>query len=287
MSAFVYLAGRSAVDVSYNNQSSGLNAVNVQDAIDELAGGGGGGGANQALSNLTTTAINADLIPDTGDSYDIGSVAFPFATIRSTGLTVLTGPSGDSFTLFAAAGGNVSYTFPTTFGAAGSVLTDMAGDGVLTFQPSGGGSSVVEILLSVNLTSDTVYTTGNDTTFNFNNTIIDTNVSWTGTTWTADFTGQIEVTLGLIIGGAPTGGGLILSLYKNGVPTSVAVLPPVSIADGGANCTINMAYPFAITSGDTVHIQLFPQTLSNVTALGQVFSTGDGLACGLQIKRLN
>lgn len=33
---------------------------------------GGGGGASTSLSNLTTTAINAQLKPDTNDTYDLG-----------------------------------------------------------------------------------------------------------------------------------------------------------------------------------------------------------------------
>lgn len=113
--------GRTALNVNYDNDASGLTAVNVQDAIDELAGGGGGGGvttlnglsgavvlaagtnitltpvgntitidaagggsgANDTLSNLTSpTAINQDLLPAAHNTQSLGAAGDQFAELH-------------------------------------------------------------------------------------------------------------------------------------------------------------------------------------------------------------
>ena len=43
--------------------------------------GGGGGGANTDLSNLTTTAINVGLLPNSNNVYDLGSTAFSWKNV--------------------------------------------------------------------------------------------------------------------------------------------------------------------------------------------------------------
>ncbi|MCA9324613.1 right-handed parallel beta-helix repeat-containing protein [Candidatus Saccharibacteria bacterium] len=48
---------------------------------DVAGGGGGGGGANTALSNLASVAINTDLLPDTANSYDLGSSSNGWRTL--------------------------------------------------------------------------------------------------------------------------------------------------------------------------------------------------------------
>lgn len=50
------------------------------------ASGGGGGGANTALSNLTTTAINQNLLFDTSATYNIGSLSTDINTLFAEGI---------------------------------------------------------------------------------------------------------------------------------------------------------------------------------------------------------
>ena len=55
----------SAEDVAYNNTVSGLTAINVQDAIDELASGGGGGASLAWALAGSTTGVGDVSIPAT------------------------------------------------------------------------------------------------------------------------------------------------------------------------------------------------------------------------------
>lgn len=57
--------------VEYDNTTSGLTAINVQDAIDEIAGTAG---ANTALSNLASVDINTDLLVDADNTHALGDV---------------------------------------------------------------------------------------------------------------------------------------------------------------------------------------------------------------------
>jgi hypothetical protein len=52
--------GGDAIDVDYDNSASGLAAVNVQEAIDELAGSGGGGGGREILTAARTYYVRPD-----------------------------------------------------------------------------------------------------------------------------------------------------------------------------------------------------------------------------------
>lgn len=52
------------------------------------AAGGGGGGANTTLSNLGTTAINANLNPDTDLAYTLGQGALRWADVRTNSIGV-------------------------------------------------------------------------------------------------------------------------------------------------------------------------------------------------------
>ena len=58
----------SADEVTYDNTSSGLNATNVQDAIDEVAQSGGGGESNVAIVDFD---YNGGLITSVDDAVDI------------------------------------------------------------------------------------------------------------------------------------------------------------------------------------------------------------------------
>lgn len=53
--------------------------------------GGSGGGANTSLSNLTPTAINESLLPDTDDLYNIGSTLLRFANLFLGGFQEFSG----------------------------------------------------------------------------------------------------------------------------------------------------------------------------------------------------
>lgn len=94
LSNVIVILNDKAKYVDYDNGSSGLTAVNVQDAIDELSSGSSG--ANQTLSNLTSpTAINQDLTFDKGSNALISTNDGTGAT-RSWNLNLKTGDQPDS-----------------------------------------------------------------------------------------------------------------------------------------------------------------------------------------------
>jgi hypothetical protein len=49
-----------------------------------ISAGGGGGGATTALDNLASTAVNADINPDTDETHDLGSPTLKYAEIHTT-----------------------------------------------------------------------------------------------------------------------------------------------------------------------------------------------------------
>lgn len=74
-----------ASDISYNNSVSGLTATQTQDAIDEVEGRVDviettlPNKADIDLNNLSTTAINTDLNPETDNSIDLGTSLLRYA----------------------------------------------------------------------------------------------------------------------------------------------------------------------------------------------------------------
>ena len=80
----------SAVDGTiYYNSTSHLIRAKLNGSWGDL----GASGANTTLSNLGTTSINSDLVPDSSGGRDLGSAAKPWGTVRAgtmSGLTTLT-----------------------------------------------------------------------------------------------------------------------------------------------------------------------------------------------------
>lgn len=75
-----------AIDIPYDNVVSGLTAVDVQAAIDELAASPAG--ATIELDNLGVTAVNADINPGVDDTISIGSSALQFSEGHFTPATL-------------------------------------------------------------------------------------------------------------------------------------------------------------------------------------------------------
>ena len=70
---------------------------NVATGWIDLAGGGGGGGADTDLGNLTPTAINEDLIPDTDNTHSIGTTLLRWTNLFLGGFLQLSGTDVGSF----------------------------------------------------------------------------------------------------------------------------------------------------------------------------------------------
>lgn len=92
------------------------------------SGGGSGSGANPELSNLTTTAINAQLKPDANDTYDLGDPTAQWKDIwAAEGLHIN--------------GGNIVHSDVNGFGFNGSIY----GQGPLTLLSEAGSTNQVLI----------------------------------------------------------------------------------------------------------------------------------------------
>jgi hypothetical protein len=70
-----------------------------------LSVGGGATGANTALSNLTTTSINASLVPLSSDAYSIGSSSYYWYDLYAYNL-ILNGSTNESVSVATATGTN-------------------------------------------------------------------------------------------------------------------------------------------------------------------------------------
>ena len=81
------ISGNQNLDLNTHKITNVVDPTNNQDAATKayvLANGGGG--ANTALSNLVSTAINADLIPGTDAAWNIGTPTLEFNTLYVNGL---------------------------------------------------------------------------------------------------------------------------------------------------------------------------------------------------------
>lgn len=73
-----------AENVGYDNEESELDAENVQEAIDELAADiVASAGANKALSNLESTAVNANIVPADDNTVSLGAEGKQWQAVRS------------------------------------------------------------------------------------------------------------------------------------------------------------------------------------------------------------
>jgi hypothetical protein len=100
--------------------------------------------ANIQLSNLGTTSVNADIIPNAGGTRFLGSLTVPWAALFAQGLLATTG-NGDQAVLGAYDGATVAYKnfFTVTSSAAGSATGVIASDVTATTQAANNNSTKV------------------------------------------------------------------------------------------------------------------------------------------------
>ncbi len=106
-----------------------------------------GSGANTALSNLTTTAINQDLLPAATNTLTLGSATKAFASLDVVQLKLDGATSGTLTINPPATVTSYAVTMPSAQGAASTVLTN-DGAGVLTWAavPAAGANTALSNL---------------------------------------------------------------------------------------------------------------------------------------------
>lgn len=83
----------------------------------------GSTGANTALSNLITTSITVDLLPDVPNSHRLGDSSHQWLELNTDGLILWNQGSGTYLNIVIPATSNYALQFPTSGGSAGQVLT--------------------------------------------------------------------------------------------------------------------------------------------------------------------
>lgn len=232
-SSFPSSGGSSGVS-SLNGQTGALTLV-AGSNITLTPGSGtitiastGGGGANTALSNLASTAINADLVWATNTLAHINTLDED----GSRGITVRSGnaDTGDSgFAILTSGNSNTGATGPTTVstGSAGGAL-DTGGLSVVTGENTGTGASGALVLLSGNTVSTAsgavILSSGNSTGTAAGQVTIRTGTSSSG---------NLSGTLNLFTGGGtgPTGQSGPINLVT-GLGTASGASGDVTIASG-------------------------------------------------------
>jgi hypothetical protein len=146
-----------------------------------------GSGANTTLSNLGTTAINADLVPNAANTINLGGITLPYANVRAYTHAIFT--TGNVYA------GNVSTT------AAGMGVLAAAGYNVyLQAQGAGKTASVTTgAQTGSNTSGDILLTTGGAVSGNSGNINLSTGTSTSGT-------------VGSIILNTPSGGSVNLNV---------------------------------------------------------------------------
>lgn len=115
--------------------------------------------ATAELDNLTTTSINASLIPDIPSVHDIGNTTLPWAAVIANSFLVMQASPGvwtTSFSASASQSGYITYILPPNDGSSNQVLTT-DGSGVLTWGPGTGAGAATQAL--DNLASVAINTT--------------------------------------------------------------------------------------------------------------------------------
>lgn len=142
--------------MAYDNTTSGLTADTVQDAIDELAAVPAG--ANTALSNLTTTSINQDLMPSSSNARRIGEATNHYASMSARAYDSQTWGTLGSQAVTSPGGTNTNWTMRTLTSPAFGFNIGMFSETNANTNPnSTTGIAVVE---TGNLTSAAVTTGG-------------------------------------------------------------------------------------------------------------------------------
>ncbi len=93
----IITANTGSLALSDNGNIYKKTTDNVNTGWINLSSGGGGGGANTDLGNLTTTAINQDLLPASDSSISIGSVLLRWINVFLSGFLRISGTITDLF----------------------------------------------------------------------------------------------------------------------------------------------------------------------------------------------
>lgn len=166
------------------------------------SGSGGGSGANTALSNLTTTSINLDLIPATASSIYIGSSLKPYKNTYSNSITFPTEDAVTTNTLNISWGnGSRGMTFSIPFNLNGNNGTgwswENGGNHVMGLSTNGQLTTAHLVANNTLTTNGTLQVIGNTTLgWDSANTIymnarVSSNIIPT-TTWTKDL-GSVDI----------------------------------------------------------------------------------------------
>jgi hypothetical protein len=242
-----------------------------------------GGGANTALSNLITTSINQDLIPDGDYSRNLGDSTHRWGVLDLYFLT-LTNPSYTGQVRLSGHQGNVtSYDlyFPAAAGTAGQVM-----------QTDGAAGNLSWVTPGVALTSRaSAYIATASTSFSSVSSVVvpfDTLVPGFGSTTEFDVTtnkGRFTSTKGgtyqvnsLISAITTSNIATNIYLYVNGTPTVGAVSNYQSF---GNSTDMSISATVTLTAGQYIEIVIFSNSSGT-----PVFSGGQLYATSVQITQI-
>lgn len=106
-----------------------------------LTGVGGGGGANVNLSNLSSVAINADLVPGSHETLDLGALGLAYNQAFARLYHIYDSDGGSGIVTLQTAEVTDTYGFilPINVGSIGQILTNNGPGNALSWEAPGGG----------------------------------------------------------------------------------------------------------------------------------------------------
>lgn len=217
-------------------------------------------GANTALSNLTTTSINQDLIPATSPTYFLGSPTKPWASVYTIGvLTATAGGSQSALAAYDTAALNYTNFFTVT---AGNPPTGVIGSNV---------TGTTQILGTANTTLATTAFVAAAVTAGAGAPTDATYITQTPNASLSNEQAMSALATGIVKNTTATG---VQSIAIPGTDYYAPGSTDVAVADGGTGRSVADAY--AVICGGTTNTNPH-QSIASVGSAGQVLtSNGPG-----------
>lgn len=240
--------------------------------------GGGGSGATTALDNLTSTAVNADIIPGSPLANNLGAVGFNWfnvytATVRADATLGVRGGGGVSITSDnATTTGNISITSGNATGASGSASL-ASGNTTATNQST--GDINISSGTAVNLTSSSKHSGAiniGSGASKGNSGAVNITSGSAGNGFSGANSGTIALTTGNAISAGTHSSGFVQLITGNGSNTSGAITMQTGTAtSGAANQGDIQIYALQVTLANTQANTPVPLVFQDSSGIGGPF----------------